>query len=78
MYLRLEKLEGGYFLMNMDHVITIEPRGETGRDAIQSRIFHMPVIKGEDGIERLSETIVAVPFDRIRSQVADIWENDSH
>lgn len=78
MYLRLEKPDGSFFLMNMDHVVRIEAKGKEGKDAVRSLIYHFPTAMTPEGKPLLSVTEVAVPLDRIRAQVADIWENDSH
>ena len=77
MFLRFRKRgTDDMVLINMDHVLRIEPGGSDDDAGTWSRLLHMAAASGSTSASAI-ETEVTMSFEELSSVLAGVWEKDA-
>ncbi len=77
MFLRFRKRGSeDMVLVNMDHVLRIEPGGSDGDAGSWSRLLHLAAASGSSAASAI-ETEVTMSFEELSSVLAGVWEKDT-
>jgi hypothetical protein len=77
MFLRLKlRTTGDYAMVNMNHVLRVEPGDDSDPKKAWCKLIHFPVQPGRDDRPLLSKTEVAMSFEDLSMLLTGRWKTD--